>query len=89
MNSESGEAASHPSQIQIRAQDRSHSTDSRNRAAQGDVEVEADLVNVDSASKEFTFTTFVGALSGQVLPTAARSVSRNQLPQNEQNQPTI
>ena len=89
MYSESEEAASHPSRTQICAQDCSHSADSRNRAAQSDVEVEADLVNVDSALKELAFTTLVGALSGQVLPTAARSVSRNQLPQNEQNQPTI
>ena len=89
MNSESGEVASHPSRTQICDQDCSHGTDSRNRAAQGDVEVEADLVNADSASKELAFTTFVGALSGQVLPTAARSVSGNQLPQNQQNQPTI
>ena len=89
MNSESGGAASRPPQTQIGAQDCSHSSDSRNRAARGDGEVEADLVNADSASKELAFTTFVGALSGQVLPTAARSVSGNQLPQNEQNQPTI
>ena len=89
MNSESGEAASHPSRTQICAQDCSHSTDSRNGAAQGDVEVEADLVNADAASKELAFTTFVGALSGQVLPTAARSVSRRTLPLNKQNQPTI
>ena len=87
VNSESGEAAL--ARIRICAQDCNHSTDSRNRAAPGNPELEADLVNADSALKELAFTTYVGALLAKCLHTAARSVSRNQHPRNGQNHPTI